>query len=456
MRLREALDVNTGDVVAFVGAGGKTTALARLARECAADGLRVLATTTTRIAADELALFDRVESISAEGIVTPCERGQALFVYDRIEGEKATGSTPDRLAGLIAALRPNVTLIEADGARRLPLKLPKAHEPVIPAETTLVVNLASLNAIGQPLDEAHVYNAQGLAAATGSAIGAHVTVDLLAAALREGVAHTRARLTLPAQREMRLAVYLNAVPPTGVARVYADRAARKLLAGRAVERVLIGSAQAHDPVDAVRRRTLAIVLAAGMSQRMGQPKVLLPWGGQTVLQRILSQLIGSVDDIIVITGAQREAVEAIAEHVGAAGVNNPDYAAGEMLSSLQVGLRALIERDAQAALVVLGDQPMMRAANVRKIVRAYAQGKGGIIAPSHAMRRGHPILVDRRYWQEILDLPPASAPRDVINRHAADSAYVETDDSVLRDIDTPAAYQEELRRAGLNPLDQAQ
>ncbi|MCA9911095.1 MAG: putative selenium-dependent hydroxylase accessory protein YqeC, partial [Anaerolineae bacterium] len=124
MRLREALDVKTGAVIAFVGAGGKTTALARLARECAADGLRVLATTTTRIAGEELTLFDRAETLGAVGEVAPCERGQALFVYDRSEGAKALGIAPDRLAGLMAMLRPDVTLIEADGARRLPLKLP--------------------------------------------------------------------------------------------------------------------------------------------------------------------------------------------------------------------------------------------------------------------------------------------------------------------------------------------
>ncbi|MCA9908975.1 MAG: nucleotidyltransferase family protein, partial [Anaerolineae bacterium] len=247
----------------------------------------------------------------------------------------------------------------------------------------------------------------------------------------------------------RFAVYLNAVSPTRAASVYARRAARHLLAGRDVERVLIGAAQADEPVSEVQQRTLALVLAAGMSRRMGRPKVLLPWGAQTVLEQIVCQLRGHVHEIVIVTGAQREAVEAIAARVGAGCVHNSDYTSGEMLTSLRVGLRELIARDAVAALTVLGDQPMIRAANVRKIVRAYAQGQGGIVAPSHTMRRGHPILIDRRYWQELLDLPPGSAPRDVINHHGDDIAYVETDDSVLRDIDTPEAYQEELRRAGI-------
>jgi len=445
MRLRDALGIEPGAVVAFVGAGGKTTTLARLARECAADGLRVLATTTTRVAAGELALFDCALTLDTLQDDLSAVSGQSWFVYDHIAGEKAIGIARDQLARLIDVLRPDITLIEADGARRLPLKFPKAHEPVIPPQTTLIVHLASLNAIGQPLDEDHVYNAADLAAALGVQPGARVTADLLAAALRVSATHVPARLS-----SARTAVVLNAVPRASAALVYARRIARTLLAERSIDRVLIGAAQADDPVVEVRQRTMAIVLAAGMSRRMGQPKVLLPWGDQTVLERILSQLIGSVDETVVITGAQRQAVEALARRAGATPIHNPDYAAGEMLSSLQVGLRALIERGAAGALAVLADQPMVRARTVHHIIQAYAQTQKGLVAPSHNMRRGHPILIDRRYWQALLDLPPGSAPRDVINRHPDDIAYVDADDSVLRDIDTLEAYREELRRAGLD------
>ncbi len=67
------------------------------------------------------------------------------------------------------------------------------------------------------------------------------------------------------------------------------------------------------------------------------------------------------------------------------------------------------------------------------------------------MRRGHPILIDRRYWNEILDLPADGAPRDVIERHKDRIAYVNVDtDSVLRDVDTPDDYQAARRLAGLD------
>ena len=104
-----------------------------------------------------------------------------------------------------------------------------------------------------------------------------------------------------------------------------------------------------------------------------------------------------------------------------------------------------------AALVVLGDQPRIQPKIVVQVMMAYAEGAGDIIAPSYHMRRGHPILIDRRYWPEILDLPDTGSPRDVIDRHKDRLAYVNVDtDSVLRDVDTPEDYRQERKLAGLD------
>ncbi|NJL93461.1 MAG: NTP transferase domain-containing protein [Anaerolineae bacterium] len=114
-----------------------------------------------------------------------------------------------------------------------------------------------------------------------------------------------------------------------------------------------------------------------------------------------------------------------------------------------MGLRSLGENIA-ACMVVLGDQPNLSARLVHELLIAYAEGRGSIVAPSYNHRRGHPIIIDRRYWQELLDLPPGSAPRDVINTYGHEIGYVlSKDDAILRDIDTPQDYEFELRRAGL-------
>jgi molybdenum cofactor cytidylyltransferase len=135
--------------------------------------------------------------------------------------------------------------------------------------------------------------------------------------------------------------------------------------------------------------------------------------------------------------------------MGVQWVHNPDYERTDMLASLKHGLRAMPD-SVSAALVVLGDQPRIQPRIIGQVLAAYAEGRGTIVAPSYQMRRGHPILIDRRFWQELLALPDDAAPRDVINVHADQVAYVVTeDDSVLRDVDTPEDYREERRRAGL-------
>jgi len=197
----------------------------------------------------------------------------------------------------------------------------------------------------------------------------------------------------------------------------------------------------------------AVVLAAGMARRMGTMKVLLAWqDGQTILEQVIAQLqVAAVDPVIVVTGNRASEVSVLARAQGATAVLNPDYERGEMLSSLKVGLQAMPEA-VEAALVVLGDQPRIQAQMIVEIVVAYAEGRGRIVAPSFAMRRGHPLLIDRSLWAELAALPTMGAPRDVINRHADEIAYVlAADDSVLSDVDTPEQYAAERAKAGLPP-----
>ncbi|HQU35362.1 MAG TPA: NTP transferase domain-containing protein, partial [Anaerolineales bacterium] len=116
----------------------------------------------------------------------------------------------------------------------------------------------------------------------------------------------------------------------------------------------------------------AIILAAGESKRMGQPKMLLKWGKTTVLEHVISVFANAgVEDIVVVTGAARDEVEkivAVAQtSCPARSVFNEGFVEGEMLSSIQCGLRDLAEKDSSAALIALGDQPQVREGSVRRV-----------------------------------------------------------------------------------------
>ncbi len=185
----------------------------------------------------------------------------------------------------------------------------------------------------------------------------------------------------------------------------------------------------------------ALILAAGQSKRMGRPKMPLPWGANTVLGQVIEVFrVSLVDDILVVTGADRGPVEEIAEAWRARTVFNPDYASEEMLSSLQIGLQAMPART-EAVLVALGDQPQIQHATVLAILHAYAETGAALIVPSYEMHRGHPWLVTRELWGDILSLRSPETPRDFLNQHTSAIAYISVDTpTILQDIDTPDDY----------------
>ena len=194
----------------------------------------------------------------------------------------------------------------------------------------------------------------------------------------------------------------------------------------------------------------AIVVAGGLSTRMGDLKQLLPYGPHTIIEQIVSVLLQCpLAEVVVVTGHERQAVETQLASWPVRSVFNPAYQTGEMLSSIQCGLAALGPEN-QAALLVLGDQPQLEAELVRQLIETYQTGPGRLIIPSFQMRRGHPIVIDQAYWLEILSLDLDKSLRHVINLHADEIIYliVETD-SILRDMDTPLEYQQELQHQAI-------
>lgn len=449
MKLQDAFGVVRGDVVSFVGAGGKTAALIALGHELAEAGWRVLATSTLGTSDEQLALMPHILPCNspAETLTQALEAQRFVFAHGEPRRGFCAGAPLEWFGWALDSLDADALLVEADHAAGLPLKAPRLDEPMIPLESSLVVPMASLAALGQPLDSQHIYNAEALTEHFGFYGGSPVMAPWVAQTLRDEELGLRG-----VPENARVVAMLNAVPPSGHLRLRAHLIARMILRSERVAAVAIGSARSADPVSEVQRPIGAIVMAAGMSSRMaalGKPKVLLPWAnGKTILEHIIDQLVlARVQYITVVVGNRADEVRALAERRGANVVLNRDYKTGEMLSSLKVGLRAQPAHVA-AALVVLGDQPRIQPKIVGQVMMAYAEGRGDLVAPSYQMRRGHPLLIDRRYWADLLALPDDGNPRQVINAHPM--AYVNVDnDSVLRDVDTPDDYRDERGRAGL-------
>ena len=186
----------------------------------------------------------------------------------------------------------------------------------------------------------------------------------------------------------------------------------------------------------------AVVLAAGQSKRMGYPKLVLPWGEETVIGHVVSVLkTAGVGKIVVVTGGAREQVENALQGLPARCIYNPDFEQG-MTSSLCVGLQNL-DKEITAALVTLGDQPQIEVEVIHALISRYLHRGSRLVVPSHSRRRGHPWLVDRALWSIILNLQPHQTLRDFLMAHEEDIDYVLVDsETVLQDIDTPQDYRQ--------------
>ncbi|HEY9088573.1 MAG TPA: nucleotidyltransferase family protein [Anaerolineaceae bacterium] len=196
--------------------------------------------------------------------------------------------------------------------------------------------------------------------------------------------------------------------------------------------------------------TGAVILAAGQSRRMGTPKLVLPWGSETVVGRVVSVLqAAGIGQIVVVTGANRVQVESALQSKALTLVHNPQYTQSEMLASLQIGLRAL-DADINGSLVVLGDQPQIEAPIVEEIARRAGERLDALIVPSYQNRRGHPWLAGRALWEGIFALnDPPQTLRDFLRDHARQIEYVNVDSpSVLADVDTPEDYHRQRPQNG--------
>lgn len=189
----------------------------------------------------------------------------------------------------------------------------------------------------------------------------------------------------------------------------------------------------------------AVVLAAGKSERMGRPKMDLPWRDTTVIGQVVTTLASSgVDEIIVVTGGASKNVEAalklLPSELPVRTEFNPYYEDGAMMSSVERGLHAINDRHL-AALLALGDQPQVETAVIRAIIAEFEATSAQLIVPSYNKHRGHPWLVGRSFWPALLNLNETKTMRDFLNKNADQIHYLLVDTpSILQDLDTPADY----------------
>lgn len=188
----------------------------------------------------------------------------------------------------------------------------------------------------------------------------------------------------------------------------------------------------------------ALILAAGESKRMGEPKLLLPFGERTIIETVVDNIVQSkVDEILLVLGSNAEKIEEKIKDFPLRITVNPHFQKG-MLSSVQWGFKGLSEK-VQGVLVCLGDQPSISTDVIDKIIEAYKQTGKGIVVPTYNKNRGHPVLIDMKYLEEVQNLGADVGLRGVVYDHPEDTLEVEVESpAILKDIDNPDDYSKEL------------
>jgi molybdenum cofactor cytidylyltransferase len=191
------------------------------------------------------------------------------------------------------------------------------------------------------------------------------------------------------------------------------------------------------------RYVSAVVLAAGRSTRMGGPnKLLAELDGQKLVRIVTEQALASkAKDVIVVTGHQAELVEKALTGLNVKFVRNPDFAHG-LASSVKAGI-LVVPKQADGAVICLGDMPMISSDMIDRLIEAFAPDRGNlIVVPVSDGRRGNPVLWSRRFFNELMTLDGDVGARHLIAKHNEAVAEVQVEgDGAFLDIDTPQALE---------------
>lgn len=434
LTLAQALRADESNCVAFVGSGGKTTALFQLARQLPSP---VFITATSHLGAWQVALADKHLIAEDSNALANLENDLSgvVLITGAIEGDRTKPASNDALDLIRAfcARRAIPLLIEADGSRQKPLKGWADHEPPIPAFADHVVQVIGLSGLGKALTDEFVHRPELFSKLSGIQPNAPIETGGLVNALLDG---NGARKNFP--RAARRTILLNQAD-TPELQASGRGMVKQLLTG--FDSALIADLK-QNKIHAAHERIAAIILAAGESSRFGKPKQLLDWKGEPFARAVAKKAMeAGLSPVLLVAGAHKEEIAEAVSDLNITVVENANYKEGQS-ASIRAGVHALRAADANAgaALFLLVDQPQITVSVLQALVEKHAEGLYPIIAPMVLDRRANPVLWDRRTFDDLLTLEGDVGGRAVFHKHRVE--YLPWhDDRLLLDVDTPEHYQ---------------
>jgi molybdenum cofactor cytidylyltransferase len=453
LSLAQALRVSSSACVAFIGAGGKTTAMFQLARQLPSP---VIITATSHLGAWQIGQVDQHIITESTAPLEELEHGLqgVILVTGEMDGDRTRPINNDLLNWLqgFCGYHSMPLLIEADGSRGKPLKAWAEHEPPIPSFVELVVQVVGLSGLGKPLREEYVHRPEIFSRLSGLSIGETITSESLVRLL----AHPQGGIkNIPTHA--RSVALLNQAD-THELQSAAQGLSQSLLPY--YDSVTVSSME-QEKIFAVHEPISGIILAAGESSRFGRAKQLLDWKGQPFVRAVAkTALEAGLRPVVVVTGANAEQVQAAINDLDVTVVYNDEWKGGQG-SSIKAGIAALtppslpqIEQHLPrsyrkhshavfgvgAAIFLLVDQPQVTTSILRALVEKHAEGLYPAVAPMVMDQRANPVLFDRITFSDLMKLEGDVGGRAIFHRHHVE--YLPWhDDRLLLDVDTPEMYQ---------------
>ncbi len=433
MDLVKTFRLTMNSKVALVGSGGKTTAMFQLARDF---GTRVILTTTTHLALDQLEEADKhftvesVEDLPSENL--DIKENILMFTGPQVEPNRVKGLDQDILIQLAALAEKwgSPLLIEADGARLLPIKAPAEHEPPIPDFVDTVIVVIGLSGLGKPLNEKWVHRPELFSELVGLSPGSEISSQHLAAAITSPRGGLKNIPTTA--RKLLLINQIDSFPNWKTFHDYLPSLSKHYegIGFTVLEDQLL--LEYHEPI-------AGVILAAGGSTRFGTTKQLLDWRGKPlVTHTVETALAGGLSPVIIVTGADQENVTLAVKGLPVKCVHNPDWEQGQS-SSVRTGIESLPPQ-VGGAIFLLADQPYTPPELILQLVKEHTLNRISIIYPEVNGKRANPVLFDRETFLDLAKLTGDIGGRALFDSYKRRSVNWEND-LILRDIDTPEDYE---------------
>jgi len=410
-----------GHIYSFIGAGGKTTAIKAVANILFNEGYRVLISTTTKLSIAEFSDFKVIENKSPE--IRDLNNDIYVLVKE-INGEKYQGFNKAEFENLDNISLDTVILIEADGSRRLPFKVPYEHEPVIPNNSVKTFLFFSGKVIGEKILEENTYNFQKVQEIVSPGEMIYSIENILKLLYAGWLVDTN---------------YKNLKIIINQGDLLSNQYILKELLISIYNKFNIGaylvSIKDKKIYLAFDDKVGVLILAAGEGKRMGAIKQLVEFNGSSFLEETIKKYSSFAQDIIVTLGYHEKEIRNSVKELGF------KY---QKIKNYKVGMSASFQEakifNSDYFLVTPCDLPLIEMNTIDLLLKTYKTNRGKIIVPRFMGKNGHPVVFPIEVQSSFKYLEGDKGARDIIKNK--ECIFVDLDDpGIITDIDTLIDYK---------------